>query len=182
MRFDPDKYAESLFDAGAKQPAPILVVAAVHALLRGKNLKWCLPQMWNDKANGYATHWRVLGRTKKRLLVVSAWSPDNLWTGEADQSGQPGNSDTAGASATRTQATVTEAWTRPLTDIETLICDDPRISAVGRRKKGINIAPAYAIKLRGREEVVPISARATPRPEDHTAAAEFADYLLATWP
>lgn len=169
MRFDPDQYAESLFDTGAKQPAPILVVAAVDALLGGKNLKWRLPQMWNDTANGYATRWRVLGLTKKRLVVVSAWSADNLWVGGPDDSDKPN------------QATLTDAWTRPLADVETLICEDPNVAATGRKSKGIKTAPAYAIKLRGRDAVVPVSARVSPRPEDHAAAAEFVGYLLSHW-
>lgn len=169
MRFNPDKYAESLFDVGAKQPAPVLVAAAVDALLRGKSLKWCLPQMWNDKANDYATQWRVLGRTKRRLVVVSAWCADNLWTGEADESDRPD------------RGTLTEAWIRPLADIEALICDDPHVAAASRRQKGIHMAPAYSIKLRGRDDALPVSARVSPRPEDHAAAAEFVDYLLAHW-
>lgn len=170
MTIDPDKYAESLFDAGAKQAAPVLVVAAVDALLGDSGLKWCLPQMWNDKANGYATRWRVLGLTKKRLVLVSAWSPDNLWTADVEEPGQPN------------QATLTGAWTRPLADIEALICDDPNVAAAGLHQEGIDAAPAYSIKLRGREAGVPVSARVTPRPEDHTAVAEFATYLLSRWP
>lgn len=169
MTLDPDKYAESLFDAGAKQAAPMLVAAAVDALVGDKGLKWSLPQMWNDKVHGYATHWRVLGLTKKRLVVVSAWSPDDLWTWDPDEADKSG------------QGNLTEAWTRPLADIEALICDDPNIMPVGRQA-GIETSPAYSIKLRGRNTALPVSARVVPRPEDHTAAAEFVDYVLSRWP
>lgn len=170
MTFDPDKYAEALFDTGAKQPAPVLVAAAVDALLRGRKLKWSLSQMWNDTSAGYATRWRVLGLTKKRLVVVAASSPDNLWTADSDEPDQPN------------QASLTEAWTCPLADVETLICDDPNVAAVGRQRKGIDTAPAYSIKVRGRDSVVPVSARVSPRPEDHAAAGEFVDHLLSRWP
>lgn len=99
-----------------------------------------------------------------------AQSADNLWTGGADEPDQPD------------QAALTEAWTCPLAEIETLICDDPNVAAVGRRQKGIETSPAYSLKLRGRESPVPVSARVSPRPEDHAAAAEFVDYLLSHWP
>jgi hypothetical protein len=175
MTLDAEKYADALVDPGSKQAAPLLVVAAVDALVRDAKLKWCLPQMWNDKDDAYATHWRVLGLTKRRLLVVAARSAATLWTRDHDDLDDPDH------------GRVIEAWTRPIVDVEALICDSPNVAAARRPEidqdhQDVDSTPAYSIRLRGDIAPVPVSARLFPVPQDYEATARFVDLLLSRWP
>lgn len=159
---DPRTY--NLHDFDTRRNAPVQVVATVAALLPDEPLTWQLVQTWDD---GGLWYWRVLGLTESQLVLVSASAEGSTpWIWNLDEKLDAGN--------------VTEAWTRPLSDVEALHCDAADVG-YDRFAQVITSEVEYSVTLRGRADRLFVSARPTQTTADAESVAQFAHAVLAHW-